>query len=238
MFPALNSLLPSWQWGVLLPPLHLFMFIHAQKVSLYLTSYPFASPFSWHAIWPPPPPYYLCLLSHPHLGHPLFSYHWLSYACPMPVPYKHSLCSSRCGRKCKASEKKSWGWDKAWSKQKPWQKSRLKKHQRHICHYYQVFPTASSLHHLQTISHSYTRSDIQKSWTVVQTTFWNAQWDWNCDRVAQHETVPTRAFWRPWSQRWLRSLADLIAGSHSKVGACLKISLPFISCLLYFTMGF
>lgn len=78
-FPARNSPLPSWQWGVPPPPLHLFMFIHAQKVSLYLTSDPFASPFCQPAIWPPAPPCYLCLLSHPRLGHPLFSYRCLSH---------------------------------------------------------------------------------------------------------------------------------------------------------------
>lgn len=68
MFPARNSSLPSWQWGVLPPPLHLFIFIHAQNVSLSpLTSLP-------------PPlglPFGLLL----HLDHPLFSYHCLSYAC-------------------------------------------------------------------------------------------------------------------------------------------------------------
>lgn len=80
------------------------MFIHAQKVSFYLTSYSLASPFSWAAIWPAPPPCYLSLLSHPHLD-PCF----LITACPMPVPYKHS---SRCGGKCKASEGESGGWER------------------------------------------------------------------------------------------------------------------------------
>lgn len=70
---------------------------------------------------------------------------FLVTACPTPVPYKHSLCSSRCGGKCKASEGKSRGWEKAFSRQKPRQKFRLRQHQRHICH------KLDCLHHLQPI---------------------------------------------------------------------------------------
>ena len=82
-FSARDSSLLFWQQGVLPPPLHLFVFIHAQKVSPHLTSSPLASPFSGPAIWLPPPPCCLCLLSHPRLDHPLFSYRCLPYACPI-----------------------------------------------------------------------------------------------------------------------------------------------------------
>lgn len=92
---------------------------------------------------------------------------FLITACPMPVPCKHSLCSSRCGEKCKASEGQSWGREKAWSRQKPRQKSRLRQHQRHICHNCHVFPPANSLHHLQHIPrflHEIRHSKKAKLW--------------------------------------------------------------------------
>lgn len=76
---------------------------------------------------------------------------FLITACPMPVPYKHSLCSSRCGGKCKVSGGKSRGWEKAQSRQKPRHKSRLRQHQRHICHSCRVFPPTNGLHHLQPL---------------------------------------------------------------------------------------
>lgn len=54
----------------------------------------------------------------------------------------------------------------------------------------------------------------------------------------QREAVPTRAFQRPWCQRWLRSHTDLIACWHAEVETCLKICLRVRSSLCYFTMGF
>lgn len=116
------------------------MFIHAQKVFLYLTSYPSASPFSWLAIWPPPA-CYLCLLSR------------LVFLSP-PVPHKHSLCSSSCGGKCKATAGRSQGWEKAWNGLKPQPKSRHRQHQRHMHHNCQALLPTKGSHYLQPFTYS------------------------------------------------------------------------------------
>lgn len=209
------------------PPLHLFMFTHAQKVSFYLTSYPLASPFSWPTIWPPPHPLVISLLSHPHLD-PCF----LITACPTPVPYKHS---SRCGGKCKASEGKSQGWERAWSRQKPRQNSRLRQHQ-------DTFVTTAKCSLLPAVSTTYSllpifyvRSDIQKSQIVVQTTFWSFQWEWQSGSA---QICSYHGFLKTLVSEVLEVTYTPDYCSNLKVGVCLKICLTFRCCLFYFIMGF
>lgn len=133
MFPARNSSLLSWQWGVLWPPLRLFMFIHAQNVSL--------SPLT-----PLPPPSFGLPFGLLHLDHPLFSYQCLSYACStQTLPVLQHMW---------------WEMQSLWREvtgggEKP---GAGKSHDRSpgsgitkdICHIYQVFPPANGLHHLPT----------------------------------------------------------------------------------------
>lgn len=212
------------------------MLIHAQKVSLYLTSYPFASPFSWTAIWPPPPPFYLCLLS------------CLVFLSP-PIPclsHTNTPCapaavvgnaeplkgSHRGGRKP--------GTDKSHSRSPG---SGSTKDTFVTTAEYSIpalVPTTCSL--LPTaLPHFLCEARCSKELNYGSDHVLECQVLWVRLEVwwrTQQKSVPTRAFQRPWCQRWLRSHTDLVACWHAEVEACLKICLPVRSILCYFTMGF
>lgn len=233
-FPARNSSLPSWQWGVLPPPpLHLFLFIHAQKVSLYLTSYPLASPFPWPAIWPPPPPCYLCLLSHPHLDHPLFSYRCLSYACPIQtLPVLQQM------------------W---WETQSLWREvTRAGESLEQAKATTEVQAQAAPKTHLSQLPSipSCRRSPPPTAYSPFPTgdqTLKRAElwfWSFGVSSVTGllAEWLGTKLFPPGLS----KDLGVRGGWGHLqtncwftfKSGTCLKIRLPFRSCLFYFTMGF
>lgn len=163
---------------------------------------------------------------------------FLITACPMPVPCKHSLCSGRCGEKCKASEGQSRGREKAWSRQKPRQKSRLRQHQRHICHNRHVFPPADSLHHLQHIPHFLHEIGHSKKLNCgsdhilecpVRLEYWQSGSAQNCSH---------RGFLKT-------SVSEVVEVTYGpdcwfpfKSGSMSEDLSPFQSCLFYFTMGF
>lgn len=178
MFPARNSSLLSWQWGVLWPPLRLFMFIHAQSVSL--------SPLT-----PLPPPSFGLPFGLLHLDHPLFSYQCLSYACStqtLPV-LQHMWWEMQSLWREVAGGGEKPGAGKSHDRSPG---SGITKDTFVTSTKYSLLPTVSTTYRLFLVS--YIRSDIRKSWTVFQTAFCRAQWGWNASRAAQHKTVPTRAF--------------------------------------------
>lgn len=212
------------------------MLIHAQKVSLYLTSYPFASPFSWSAIWPPPPPCYLCLLSClVFLSLPVpFLSHTNTPCAPAAVVRnaKPPKGNHRGGRKpgMGKSQSRSPGSGSTKGTFVTTAKYSIPPAVPTTC---SLLPTA--LPHFLCEAGCSKELNYGSDHILECPVSWVRLKPW---WSTQQEAVPTRTFQRPWCQRWLRSLTDLIACSHAEVEARLKICLRFRTSLCYFTIGF
>lgn len=203
-FVVLINCSSSWLLSAFLalggPPLHLFMCTHAQKVSFYLTSYPLASPFSWPTIWPPPHPLVISLCC--------LTLIWTLVFLSLPV-----LCLSHTNtpadvvgnaKPLKGSHKGGREPGAGKSHDRSPGSGNTKTHLSQLlsvpsC---QQSPPPTAYSPFSTWDQTFKRAKLwfRPHFAVSS----------ESGGVAQHKSVPTMVFWRPWCQKCLRSLIHLI----------------------------